>query len=71
MADYIALTKVARCAAPSGPSLPATTSSNGRGVDAALITAGRRWPLGPVGMDFLERLRVVGASFVIFDLDRW
>ena len=23
----------------------------GRGVDAALITAGRRWPLGPVGMD--------------------
>src|SRR5215207_3959759 len=41
----------------------------GRGVDAALITAERRWPLGPVGMDFLERLRVVGAPFVIFDLD--
>ena len=40
-----------------------------REVDAALITPGRRWPLGPVGMGFLERLRVVGASFVVFDLD--
>ena len=69
MADYIALTKVARCAAPSATSLR-QQPLHGRGVDAALITAGRRWPLGPVGMDFLERLRVVGASFVIFDLDR-
>jgi hypothetical protein len=30
MADYIALTKVARYAAPSAPSLPATTSSRAR-----------------------------------------
>ena len=39
--------------------------------DAAALA----WPPLPtsctssVGMDFLERLRVVGASFVIFDLD--
>ena len=70
MADYIALTSRPLCCAVG----TFATGNNlfnviGRGVDAALITAGRRWPLGPVGMDFLERLRVVGASFVIFDLD--
>src|SRR5215208_6359871 len=34
-----------------------------------MTSAGRRWPLGPVAMDFLERLRVVGPAFVVFDLN--
>src|SRR5215208_3457590 len=34
-----------------------------------MTSAGLRWPLGPLGMDFLERLRVVGPAFVVFDLN--
>ena len=41
----------------------------GRGVDAALITAGPALASRSGGHGFLERLRVVGASFVIFDLN--
>ena len=32
-----------------------------------MTSAGRR--LGPLGMDFLERLRIVGPAFVVFDLN--
>src|SRR4051812_19337513 len=34
-----------------------------------ITSAGRRWPLGPVGMDRLELLSIEGSAFVILDLD--
>ena len=37
----------------------------GRGVDAALITAGRRWPLGPVGMGGVDSIsRMLDCLFL-------
>jgi hypothetical protein len=40
------------------------------GADAAwLAPAAPGRALGPVAMDFLERLRVVGPAFVVFDLN--
>src|SRR3954454_15921267 len=75
---------MARAAPPLRPSSAAASFFSGRSTNSSstspvaicatrmalpITSAGRRWPLGPVGMDGLELLSVEGSAFAILDLD--